>query len=839
VQCLHRWNKILKPGLIKGPWTIDEDRKLLEWVRTNGATKWTYCSDFISGRSGKQCRERWFNTLNPNVKKGGWTPKEDFLIFKFFSEFGSKWSLIASQFPGRTENSVKNRFYSTLRRISLDKKKNLSNEKKSNNNNTDIDNNKSPSNFNFNNNNNCNSVINAEFYYGANYSNNQNLPNNNLNNNLPDNNNKAKNNINKLIKFDNLHSIYPTSNLEELMKYLPEAFSEKTRNYFEFKKNEEDFSENFNLNLENLQDLQRKEANEFINNDNTEDKKKFNAVNSSNEKKKIFEASSNNNALKNIRSINEIKSNSGYNNIAPVANFVQYGGLNNTADDNYLGNLNSNNNSSAVENKHISCDLLNQKRVREEEKKESVTLVNNIKNTFNFNLNINHNGTTFENNAFSHKSREIIDKSIDSNNKKNTTDKNGKSNFKKKKLDTIKFPKIEELEHLIENFTETTSKENSCETNLNDKSATKNRNNTKTKCSQSSKNPKSKAKANKKSEVENKNKICDASSIEGNKLGYSSISSQKENSSSYSVENSAASEGKEFLFKIPEICSNEEVTKLSLNLMHRTYNPNVKSNLSYSSKLKEKNNFEKHSYQEIQLPAKVGKSNKNKNEEIFKHDALNNLYDQLNNLENILLNTKKQLFNLDKFYYKENNLESIYNLKSNYEIINQNNNYDNLANKTKNISYNLNKLNEGITFIKNLSGNQIAIQASENINSNISNNINFEEILQKYKISDLIELETNRFPEDKELKKCEATNYNKNLEAIIGLPKMDKNALFLQDDLHYLNNNEAENMQILRSQNINANININNLFNSNLFNNYEGQIQDEQERAFIYNMFQI
>jgi hypothetical protein len=70
IQCLHRWTKILKPGLRKGPWQEEEDEKLLEWVKNNGPCKWSICAESIQGRSGKQCRERWFNNLNPNVKKG-------------------------------------------------------------------------------------------------------------------------------------------------------------------------------------------------------------------------------------------------------------------------------------------------------------------------------------------------------------------------------------------------------------------------------------------------------------------------------------------------------------------------------------------------------------------------------------------------------------------------------------------------------------------------------------------------------------------------------------------------------------------------------------------------
>jgi hypothetical protein len=123
IQCLHRWTKILMPGLVKGPWTIEEDRRLIEWVSKEGPNRWSLCADYIKGRSGKQCRERWFNTLNPSVKKGNWEPEEDYKIFVLFKQFGGKWCKITQYFNGRTENSVKNRFYSTLRKIFTEKKK--------------------------------------------------------------------------------------------------------------------------------------------------------------------------------------------------------------------------------------------------------------------------------------------------------------------------------------------------------------------------------------------------------------------------------------------------------------------------------------------------------------------------------------------------------------------------------------------------------------------------------------------------------------------------------------------------------------------------------------------
>lgn len=117
IQCLHRWSKILKPGLVKGPWSAHEDKLLREWVDREGPCKWSQCSAIIHGRSGKQCRERWFNILNPHVKKGDWKPEEDALIFQMYQNLGPRWTLIAKQLHGRTENSIKNRFYSTIRKM--------------------------------------------------------------------------------------------------------------------------------------------------------------------------------------------------------------------------------------------------------------------------------------------------------------------------------------------------------------------------------------------------------------------------------------------------------------------------------------------------------------------------------------------------------------------------------------------------------------------------------------------------------------------------------------------------------------------------------------------------
>lgn len=79
--------------------------------------KWTECSKRIIGRCGKQCRERWVNILNPDVKKGNWTDEEQYAIFEGLKTAHSSWSYLAKNIHGRTENSIKNYFYSSIRRI--------------------------------------------------------------------------------------------------------------------------------------------------------------------------------------------------------------------------------------------------------------------------------------------------------------------------------------------------------------------------------------------------------------------------------------------------------------------------------------------------------------------------------------------------------------------------------------------------------------------------------------------------------------------------------------------------------------------------------------------------
>jgi hypothetical protein len=115
-QCQTRWQNILDPNRVKGPWTKEEDMKLIELVKKFGPEKWSNISSYLPGRLGKQCRERWYNHLNPEVRKTGWSKEEEWMLFLLHRKYGNSWSIFSEKIPGRTDNTIKNHWNSIMKK---------------------------------------------------------------------------------------------------------------------------------------------------------------------------------------------------------------------------------------------------------------------------------------------------------------------------------------------------------------------------------------------------------------------------------------------------------------------------------------------------------------------------------------------------------------------------------------------------------------------------------------------------------------------------------------------------------------------------------------------------
>lgn len=109
------------------PWTNEEDQTLDNLIKMQGKKAWALVAREINKifhngediRKGKQCRERYFNHINPQLKKGQWTADEDLYIIEMQAANGNKWSEIAKNLHGRNENQVKNRWKSLMNKQKL------------------------------------------------------------------------------------------------------------------------------------------------------------------------------------------------------------------------------------------------------------------------------------------------------------------------------------------------------------------------------------------------------------------------------------------------------------------------------------------------------------------------------------------------------------------------------------------------------------------------------------------------------------------------------------------------------------------------------------------------
>ncbi|KAL3526920.1 hypothetical protein ACH5RR_011576 [Cinchona calisaya] len=114
-----------KANVKRGPWSPEEDAKLKAYIEQYGTGgNWIALPQKIGlKRCGKSCRLRWLNYLRPNIKHGGFSEEEDTIICSLYMSIGSRWSIIAGQLPGRTDNDIKNYWNTKLKKKLLGKQR--------------------------------------------------------------------------------------------------------------------------------------------------------------------------------------------------------------------------------------------------------------------------------------------------------------------------------------------------------------------------------------------------------------------------------------------------------------------------------------------------------------------------------------------------------------------------------------------------------------------------------------------------------------------------------------------------------------------------------------------
>nr|CAB3496112.1 unnamed protein product [Digitaria exilis] len=101
--------EVMAGELRRGPWTVEEDILLMNYVASHGEGRWNSLARSAGlKRTGKSCRLRWLNYLRPDLRRGNITPQEQLLILELHSRWGNRWSKIAQHLPGRTDNEIKN-----------------------------------------------------------------------------------------------------------------------------------------------------------------------------------------------------------------------------------------------------------------------------------------------------------------------------------------------------------------------------------------------------------------------------------------------------------------------------------------------------------------------------------------------------------------------------------------------------------------------------------------------------------------------------------------------------------------------------------------------------------
>eukprot|EP01116_Phalansterium_solitarium_P022105 TRINITY_DN7178_c0_g1_i1.p1 TRINITY_DN7178_c0_g1~~TRINITY_DN7178_c0_g1_i1.p1 ORF type:complete len:524 (-),score=187.33 TRINITY_DN7178_c0_g1_i1:71-1642(-) len=125
-QCFQRYQRALNSQLVRGRWSTEEDATLASAVAHFGERNWEQVAQCLEGRTGQQCLHRWMKTVHPGIRRGRWTPAEDTILRLAVKHYqpavagpwhggrGAHWQLVARHVPGRTDMQCRERWFNTL-----------------------------------------------------------------------------------------------------------------------------------------------------------------------------------------------------------------------------------------------------------------------------------------------------------------------------------------------------------------------------------------------------------------------------------------------------------------------------------------------------------------------------------------------------------------------------------------------------------------------------------------------------------------------------------------------------------------------------------------------------